>query len=75
MFQRRGVLNIPKVARESFYRNWREYENGFGSVRSDYWLGKYLAMICIIFAIISATFLQVWTRLACSPKNVIMSSL
>ncbi|XP_021960679.1 techylectin-5A isoform X2 [Folsomia candida] len=39
VIQRRGVLNVPKAVRENFYRTWKEYENGFGSVRSDYWLG------------------------------------
>lgn len=39
VIQRRGVLNVPKSIRENFYRSWKEYESGFGSVRSDYWLG------------------------------------
>ena len=24
---------------ENFYRGWTEYENGFGNVKEEYWLG------------------------------------
>ena len=24
---------------EDFYRNWTEYENGFGDVNEEFWLG------------------------------------
>lgn len=30
----------------SFYRNWTDYENGFGSARSEIWLGK-SELLCI----------------------------
>jgi len=40
VFQRRGVNPmLPKDQREDFYRGWADYEAGFGSVSSDYWLG------------------------------------
>jgi len=39
VFQRRGVTTMPKAVREKFYRAWADYEAGFGSVRSDHWLG------------------------------------
>lgn len=27
---------------ENFWRNWTDYENGFGSRESEFWLGKIL---------------------------------
>jgi len=40
VFQRRGVApSVPKAVRENFYRGWADYQAGFGSVRSDHWLG------------------------------------
>ena len=33
MFQRR------RDGSENFYRGWREYENGFGNVKGEHWLG------------------------------------
>lgn len=31
----------------SFYRNWTDYENGFGSSRSEIWLGKSEPLLCV----------------------------
>lgn len=42
VIQRRGVAIPPKgfgEERESFARNWDEYEKGFGSLHKDFWLG------------------------------------
>ncbi len=33
MFQRR------RDGSENFYRGWKEYENGFGNVKAEHWLG------------------------------------
>lgn len=27
---------------ENFLRNWADYENGFGSIESEFWLGRIL---------------------------------
>ncbi|ODM88294.1 Angiopoietin-related protein 7, partial [Orchesella cincta] len=41
VIQRRGEPVDPLAGeiRESFTRTWKEYENGFGSFSSDFWLG------------------------------------
>ncbi len=40
IIQRRGSnLQTRNVERTNFYRNWTDYEKGFGSLDGDYWLG------------------------------------
>ncbi|XP_035232356.1 techylectin-5A-like [Stegodyphus dumicola] len=37
IIQRRGKgFSSP----DSFYRDWKEYKDGFGNVNNDYWLGN-----------------------------------
>ena len=35
IFQRRRDASVD------FYRNWKEYQNGFGNKSDNYWLGNY----------------------------------
>lgn len=44
MFQRR------KNGKTDFYRGWEAYENGFGNLEAEFWLGKY-----ILFSLLSTT--------------------
>jgi len=39
VFQVRGADLPPGQTRTDFFRDWIDYENGFGSVQQDYWLG------------------------------------
>ena len=45
MFQRR------RDGSENFYRGWTEYENGFGNVKGEHWLGlkkiSYLTVLTV----------------------------
>jgi hypothetical protein len=40
IIQRRGHSLPPSQRRVDFYRNWTDYEMGFGSLEQDFWLGK-----------------------------------
>ncbi|XP_035701907.1 fibrinogen-like protein 1 isoform X2 [Folsomia candida] len=39
LIQRRGAPTLPGSERTNFERNWEDYENGFGTLDQDFWLG------------------------------------
>ncbi|XP_021965784.2 angiopoietin-related protein 7 [Folsomia candida] len=39
IIQRRGTPTPPGMDRTNFERSWIDYENGFGSLEGDFWLG------------------------------------
>lgn len=34
------VIQRRKIGLTSFNRDWKQYKNGFGSIRGDFWLGN-----------------------------------
>lgn len=62
MFQKR------QDGSEDFYRTWTEYKNGFGKLRSEFWLGIVLTLFYIqinyedlFFTFFNWFVLKVWT--------------
>jgi len=39
LIQRRGYPLKNEEVREDFFKNWTEYEQGFGSLQGDFWIG------------------------------------
>ena len=33
------MIQQRKGSKENFYRNWKDYVNGFGNLNGDHWLG------------------------------------
>lgn len=40
IIQRRGTPLLNESERTNFYRGWKDYEQGFGNVDGDYWIGN-----------------------------------
>ena len=48
-----------------FYRNWKEYQNGFGNISDNYWLGNYNE----IFTLLKITYLNTSSYLNMIPQQ------